>query len=223
VTTDELHAAKWRGKIPKVACVAAVPVGLESRSRLTDFVKEFREQTYEGDSQLVLVYSAADKDMSELVRAQADGTYIKAVTAGNGLDPMSTVALRYGAWSSDADVIAGWRFDERHHPDRLAMQVRSLALAKRSASILKRLTLLFSDGDRLFDKILSTDPGWEGSLVGEKSWMHKHWMPLIGNERGILHGSVASQLVDVDMPELSVYAPVGPHGLTDAKEHFGLL
>jgi hypothetical protein len=223
VTTDELRAATWSGTIPKVACVAAVPVGRESRSRFADFLKEFREQTYEGARQLVLVYSSTDEQMADLVRDSSDGVNIKAVHTQDGLDPMSTVALRYGAWSSDADVIASWRFDERHHPDRLAMQVRALALAKRSASILKRWTLLSGDGNRLFDKVLSAEPGWEGSLVGEKSWMQKHWMPMLRNERDALHGIVAGQLVEVDMPELSVYAASGPHSLADAKRHFGLL
>eukprot|EP00927_Polykrikos_kofoidii_P037772 TRINITY_DN319_c0_g1_i2.p1 TRINITY_DN319_c0_g1~~TRINITY_DN319_c0_g1_i2.p1 ORF type:complete len:732 (-),score=118.32 TRINITY_DN319_c0_g1_i2:39-2234(-) len=223
VTTDELRAATWSGTIPKVACVAAVPVGRESRSRFADFLKEFREQTYEGASQLVLVYSSADKQMADLVRNSSDGTYIKAVATHDGLDPMSTVALRYGAWSSDADVIASWRFDERHHPDRLAMQVRALALARKPVSILKRWTLLSSDGNRLLDKVMSAEPGWVGSLVGEKSWMQKHWMPMLGNERDVLHGTAASDLVEVDMPELSVYAASGPHALADAKRHFGLL
>lgn len=222
VSSDELHAATWKGRIPKVACVAAVPVGRASKSRFTDFIREFREQTYEGAAELVLVYSDADVEITELVRTNVDGTNIKAVAARDGLDPMSTVALRYGAWSSNADVVASWRFDERHHPDRLAMQVRALALAKRSVSILKRWTLLSSDGDQLLDKVLSANPGWEGSLVGEKSWMTKHWMPSLGNERELLQSSVTSDIVQVDMAELSVYATSGPQGLVHAKKHFGL-
>eukprot|EP00927_Polykrikos_kofoidii_P027157 TRINITY_DN239_c0_g1_i4.p1 TRINITY_DN239_c0_g1~~TRINITY_DN239_c0_g1_i4.p1 ORF type:complete len:770 (-),score=110.84 TRINITY_DN239_c0_g1_i4:162-2471(-) len=223
VTSDNLYEAKWQAKIPKVACITAVPVGRDSRVRFAEFLNEFREQTYEGSRELVLVYSHSDAETADIVRANADGTYIKAVAARDGLDPLSTVALRYGAWSSDAEVVASWRFDESHHPDRLAMQVRALGLAARPVSILKRVKLLSDNGDGLFENVLSADPGWEGSLVGEKSWMQRNWMPLLGNERGIFHSSFAGQLVQVDMPELSMYTARGPHALADAVHHFGML
>lgn len=221
VTREELGVAKWREDAPKVACITAVPVGQDSRVRLLALLKDFREQTYEGTRQLVLVYSPEDGETAKLVRSSADGKSIKAVAARDGMDPLSTVALRYGAWSSDADIIASWRFDEVHHQNRLAMQVRALGLASRPVSILKQWTLLSENG-RGQGEVVSADPGWEGSLVGEKSWMHKHWMPLLGNERHMFHGSLAGQLVQVDMPELSVYTARGPHALADARLHFGI-
>merc|ERR1719247_3392498 len=100
------------------------------------FINNFRLQDYEGSRQLVLVYHHADPDAAELVRTYADGSYIKGLAAqGNETFP-SAAALRYGAWSSDADVIARWDFEEWHDPSRLSMQVRALAMAAKPASVL---------------------------------------------------------------------------------------
>eukprot|EP00927_Polykrikos_kofoidii_P016014 TRINITY_DN17184_c0_g1_i1.p1 TRINITY_DN17184_c0_g1~~TRINITY_DN17184_c0_g1_i1.p1 ORF type:complete len:637 (-),score=60.85 TRINITY_DN17184_c0_g1_i1:47-1957(-) len=223
VTREDLRQAKWDGSAPKVACITAVPSGHGSRIRLPNFLQEFHKQTYDGEVQLVLVYSPTDIETAELVRANADGVHIKAVAAGHGVEPMSTAALRYGAWSSDADVVASWRFDEMHNHDRLNMQVRALGLTSRPVSILKRLTVLSNSRRGHLQKTMSADPGWEGSLVGEKSWMQKQWMPLFGNERQVFHGRLAGQLVQVDMPALSIYNAKGVDALSDAERHFGLL
>eukprot|EP00927_Polykrikos_kofoidii_P007794 TRINITY_DN131_c1_g1_i3.p1 TRINITY_DN131_c1_g1~~TRINITY_DN131_c1_g1_i3.p1 ORF type:complete len:831 (+),score=122.22 TRINITY_DN131_c1_g1_i3:133-2625(+) len=222
LTRDDLRAVEWLGKKPKVACITAVPVGQDSHIRLDNFLQEFRAQTYDGPRQLILVYSPTDKETADVVRASADGDYIRAVAAHDGLDPLSTAALRYAAWTSNADVVASWRFDEKHHIDRLAMQVRALGLAGRPASILSRWTVLFENRGEQFEEVLSADPGWEGSLVGEKAWMQKHWMPVIDNERKMFHGFWSGKLVQVDIPELSVYTTKGLHAAADAGNHFNI-
>merc|ERR1719454_2132706 len=82
------------------------------------FINNFRLQDYEGPRQLVLVYEYTDAEAAELARKYVDGYYIKAVATRSEKFP-STESLRYGAWSSDADVIAQWDFDEWHDPSRL--------------------------------------------------------------------------------------------------------
>lgn len=222
LSREQLHHAKWHGKIPKVACIAAVPSGRDAQARLKYFINNFLLQSYEGPKQLVLVYRHADVEMAKLVKARADGALIKAVASRDEGQFPSTASLRYGAWSAaDADVIARWNFDEWHHPDRLSMQVRALALTSRPASLLKRWTIL-AGAEPGNKTVVSDDLGWEGALVGEAKWMGEHWMPLLGEERAILAGVQAHAVAQVDMPELSVYNMVGPKGEADALRHFGI-
>lgn len=157
VRIEELRGAKWSAKIPMVACVMAIPATSRARAELRYAVDNFFLQSYEGPRQLILVHHAEDEQGRELARKYADGSYIKAVAARGDALP-SAPALRYAAWSSDADVVAQWDVGARHHPDRLAMQVRALGLTRRPACALRR-------------------PTPEDSLVGEKGWMARHWYP----------------------------------------------
>jgi len=206
---DDLKHQKWQGRIPKVSCIAAVPPGRDTHARMKYFLNNFRLQSYEGARELVLVYRWNDTDIAQLVQDNADGVFIKAVASRDSHIP-STTAYRYAAWSSDADVIARWDFDTWHHPDRLSMQVRALALAARPVSILSHWTVLSSD--KTGDKIESANPGLEGSLVGQAKWMQEHWMPILEAEQRMLSGVQAHWIAQVNMPALSVHhAPVHPH------------
>jgi len=134
------------------------------------FIDNFKLQDYEGPRQLVLVYHYLDSDAAELVQKYADGTNIKGVAARGGdlpsnADFPSNAALRYAAWTADADVIARWEFDDWHDPSRLSMQVRAMAATSRPASILAN-KLGFPDGV-VVDK----------SLAGQRSWMKAYWKP----------------------------------------------
>lgn len=201
----ELRSAHWEGMIPKVACIAAVPSGLgkAADSAVRDFIHNFQEQLYEGPRELVLVYHAQDTALAEVLKLHADGTYIRAVAARGALaDYPSATALRYGAWvAKDADVMARWDFETWHHPSRLSMQVRALGVTSRPASLLSHWTVL-DDNNRA--SIVASGVDWEASLVGEASWMREHWHPFLAEERAVLRGGQAHQLVQLDMPELSV-------------------
>jgi len=219
VTREQLRRAKWGGMIPKVACVTAIPSGSEARARMKYFINNFRLQSYEGPRQLILVHHKNDTEAARLVKPYADGSYIKAVAAqGNEAVFPSTTALRFGAWASDGDVIARWDFDEWHHPQRLSMQVRALALTNRPACLLRQWTVLEESGREA--RILSGHLGWEGSLVGEASWMREHWHPLLEEERAVLGGAQAHRVVQVDMAELSVYN-AGSQDWASILKHFG--
>jgi len=216
VRKADLVGLKWSGMIPSVACIAAIPDGRAAQARLKYFINNFLLQQYEGPKQLVLVYHRSDERAAKLVKAYADGSYIKGVAAfGDGEFP-STTAFRYGAWSADADIIAHWDFDEWHHPDRLAMQIRALGLTGRPASILKQWTVL-QEGQQ---STLFAGVGWEGSLVGEAKWMHEHWHPLLQEERVVLESGRDHHLAQVAMPELSVYN-AGSDDWASVMRHFG--
>lgn len=194
VPIEELRRAFWAASAPMVACVAAIPATVAARRELAATVDSFRLQTYEGPRQLILVYHADDHESATLTRRFADGSYIKAVAARGDALP-STTALRYGAWASDADVIARWDLGDWQHPDRLALQTRSLGLARRSGSLLRRPAAGGSPG------------AWaEGSLVGEREWMARHWFPLLGAE-GASFAAHASHLALLDAPQLVVARP----------------
>jgi hypothetical protein len=158
------------------------------------FIDNFRLQDYEGSRQLVLVYHFEDEVAGRLAHSYANGTdNIKAVAAhGNDTFP-SNSALRYGAWSSDADVIAHWDFDEWHDPSQLSMQIRAMAFASKPASVLKP-----------DEKSSETELGKEGtahgfSLVGERSWMKRFWHPYLQAEDHVLKSSQQDHIVELDM------------------------
>jgi len=213
---EELRGLKWAGMIPKVACVTAVPKSHAAKARMSYFINNFMLQQYEGPRELILVYHRDDIQGANLVKKHADGVFIKGVAAmGSGEFPSST-HLRYGAWKAEADIVAHWDFDEWHHPDRLAMQVRALAVTGRPASLLKQWTVLENgDSNTVFAGI-----GWEGSLVGEKKWMFENWHPMLQEEQSVLEGSHSHQLAQVAMPELSIYN-VGKDGWDSVLKHFG--
>jgi hypothetical protein len=163
-------------------------------------VNGFLLQKYEGASQLVIVYHYGDEASARIVRGYADGRRIKGVAFRGEGDLPSTMALRYGAWSSDAEVIAQWDFDDVHHPNRLSMQVRALASAGRPASL--------DLGDQ---EDGAAARGREASIVGEAAWMREHWHPLLDEERGALERAQAHNIVLVDAPELLLVDPLHRH------------
>lgn len=221
VLPESLRFQKWQGKIPKVACITVVTAQDAPRARMRYFIDNFQLQSYEGPRQLVLVYRHTDTEVANLVKKYADGTYIKAVAARESGEFPSTASFRYGAWSADADVIARWSFDEWHHPQRLSMQVRALALTSRPVSLLKQWTVRKGTGNAS-EMTLSGEPGWLGSIVGDATWMQQHWMPLLEGERDLLQYSYAHDIVQVDMPELSVYTAKHSDEWEDVLRHFGL-
>lgn len=181
----DLRGARWAGMIPKVSCITVIPRGRASKIRMSHFIENFHVQEYEGPQQLVLVYHHADEEARKLVSTYADGSYIKGTAAfGEG----STLAFRYGAWVSDGDVVARWDFDDFHHPWRLSLQVRALALASRPASFFRQ------PGSSQSADIVAS------SLLGERAWMREHWHPLLSVEGASLQSLHASQMVEVDVP-----------------------
>jgi len=163
---DTLRESHWLGAVPKVACITAVPQGQANKESMREFVENFKAQTYEGASQLILIYHFQDEETAELVQLYADGLYIKGVAArGLGEFP-STADLRFGAWSAaeDAQVIAHWDFEAKHSPERLSLQVRAMASAERPASMLK------GGGWR-------ENGGQEDTIAGYRTFIWKHWYP----------------------------------------------
>jgi len=207
-----LRASKWAAKIPKVACIMAVPNTTLAHARVKYAINSFREQRYEGPAQLVMVYHYEDHQTAHLLKRFADGVYIKALPARTSVP--STTALRYGAWvaGNDTDVLARWDLDTWHHPDRLAMQVRALGLTGLPVSLLGRRTLVTEDGhtpvrylEGGFQGASSVGFGWPESLVAERSWAEKNWAPHLTSEWASLAGSPG--LVSLlDMPELQAYS-----------------
>jgi hypothetical protein len=162
------------------------------------FIDNFNLQSYEGDRELIIVHHHEDSEARRLIKTVADGQRIRGVATRTHEKMPSTLALRFGAWlATKADVIARWDFEDYHHPQRLSMQVRALAMSSRPASL---LTTASSDLTNL------TSAHEHGFLVGEARWMHEHWYPLLEEEAAVLKGTEASHLVVVDMPELDIHA-----------------
>eukprot|EP00747_Dinoflagellata_sp_TGD_P163650 gnl/TRDRNA2_/TRDRNA2_182550_c0_seq1.p1 gnl/TRDRNA2_/TRDRNA2_182550_c0~~gnl/TRDRNA2_/TRDRNA2_182550_c0_seq1.p1 ORF type:complete len:607 (+),score=120.96 gnl/TRDRNA2_/TRDRNA2_182550_c0_seq1:66-1886(+) len=206
IQREELANAHWAGKIPKVACVTVIPssAGAMAYARyfLMNFIENFRAQSYEGPKQLVLVYHSNNTEAAMLVKRYADGTFVKGVGAFGPEEVPSTTAYRYGAWSSDADIVARWDFDAWHHPSRLSMQVKALAQTRRPGCILKSWTVLGASGNNHTE---TGGSGWDMTLVGETKWMHKFWHPLLPEEKAVLEGPEAGHVVRLEAPELAVY------------------
>merc|ERR1719420_2838368 len=119
----------------------AIPNTTDAHARAKYVINSFSEQSYEGPTQLVMVYHYQDQETAHLLKRFADGAYIKALPARTSVP--STTALRYGAWvaGNDADVVARWDLDTWHPPERLAMQVRALGLTGLPVSLLARWDL----------------------------------------------------------------------------------
>jgi hypothetical protein len=198
-----LLQSHWDGKIPKVACITVLPQGHTTETLMRYFMDNYKLQHYEGARQLIIVYHSADHEAARIAHLHANGDSVLAAAARGGGPFPSATAYRYGAWlAKGADIVARWDFDAWHHPNRLSMQVRALAVAKRQASLLPRMTIFDVNGGN------STVPGStgpHGSLIGDASWMQKHWMPLLEEEASVLHGLQAQHVVQVDMPELVAY------------------
>lgn len=188
VSRQDVRHMRWSGVIPKVACITAIQGSRHTKARIMYFVNNFRLQDYEGPRQLILVYHHSDTVAAELIDEYVDGTYIKGVAAfGDSVFP-SAAGLRYGAWSSDADVIARWDFEEWHDPSRLSMQIRALATSSRPACVIR--SPQHHQNQSTFNA---------SSLAGERSWMNKHWHPLVPEESAALETSRAAQVVELDM------------------------
>jgi len=199
----ELLANHWEGHIPKVACITVLPQGHVTEQTMTYFMDNYKLQHYEGARQLVIIYHSGDKEASRLAHLHADGSSVIASAAQEVKDGPSATAYRYGAWlAKGADLVARWDFDAWHHPNRLSMQVRAIVLAGRQASVVARITTFDAEGNH------STIPGGtgpHGSMIGEASWMQKHWMPVLEDESSLLHGFQSHHLVQVDIPDLLAY------------------
>lgn len=185
VSRGQIRHLHWLSYVPKVACVTPISGSRHAKARMMYFIDNFRLQDYEGERQLVLVYHHLDEIGARLAQSYANGTYIKAVAAyGNSTFP-SNGALRYGAWSSDADVIAEWDFDEWHDPSQLSMQIRAMAFASKPASVLKH--------DAKSTSVAGV------SLVGERTWMKRFWHPYLQNEDNVVKSSQQDHIVELDM------------------------
>lgn len=219
VTREQLQSFKWAGKMPSIACIAPITAETATAEKLSALVSNFRLQTYGGRRTLQLLFQHSDIAVSELVHRYADGVIVKAVPVrATGQFP-STTALRYGAWATDADIIARWNADEWYHPDRLAMQVEAMVLAARPVSLLKSWTF-HGSSVAPFENSAADKIGWEGAMMGEKGWMQEHWMPLLAEERDMLGGVQAGGIVQIDMPELMAYRVEDAENWHDALEHF---
>lgn len=188
--------AQWQGKIPKVVCVTLVPDGPSTLDWLQTTVESFRAQTYEGPRELRLVYHSSHSETAELVKAVADEVLIHGLAVYGEEEFPSTAPFRFGAWKTDADLVARWDVGAWHHPDRLAAQVRAMAVVARPA-------VLLGGGGRPDGSHVG---GQEQTLIGEVGWMKKHWYPLLGGPT-LLDGPEASHMVRLDMPELYIPGP----------------
>lgn len=171
IKTATLRNSQWVGTAPKVACIASLPPGQAARVRMKELLQQYLQQTYmqsyEGPSQLVLVYHFQDEEAENLVRLHADGATVVGVAArGDAEEFPSTTALRYGAWSAaqDAQVIVHWDLEAKHSPERLSLQVRALAYGVRPGCLLQGVS--WREGGSQDD-----------TLAGETAWMWAHWYP----------------------------------------------
>eukprot|EP00747_Dinoflagellata_sp_TGD_P024884 gnl/TRDRNA2_/TRDRNA2_130867_c0_seq1.p1 gnl/TRDRNA2_/TRDRNA2_130867_c0~~gnl/TRDRNA2_/TRDRNA2_130867_c0_seq1.p1 ORF type:complete len:555 (+),score=107.00 gnl/TRDRNA2_/TRDRNA2_130867_c0_seq1:48-1712(+) len=199
VTWEQLRHLQWTGRMPKVACITAIPSGIAApphgmlHRKMGRLIHNFMSQDYAGAKQLVLVFHHEDSEAEALAKKFADGFFIKAVAARGNEQLPSTTGLRYGAWSAgDADVIARWDFGEQHHHQRLSTQVRAMAQTARPASIVKQ-------PDETAKGSEEDDAGQETDLIGEKKWMEKFWYPLLGSWAPMPLDAQSRYLVQVEM------------------------
>lgn len=200
---QDLRGSHWSGKIPKVACVTVLPPHQTTETLMKYFMDNYKLQNYEGPNQLIIVYHNKDHEAARIARLYADGSSVVAAAArGDNAFPSPT-SYRFGAWlAHDADVVARWDFEAWHHPNRLSMQVRSMVLSKRPASIVTRATFFDEAGG---NTTRLGGIGDHGSMVGEATWMRKHWMPALEEENQVLLGVHARHVAQVEMAELLAY------------------
>lgn len=206
VSKQQLKHVSWVGHLPKVACIAVLPSGRDADVQMEYFVQAFLRQDYEGPKQLIIVYHHHDEHARDVVEKHADGVNVLGVRAMGADKDLSTTAYRYGAWTADADVIMRYDFGAWHHPDRISMQVRALAVTKRPASRLLRWTAR----DYAQGGVAQAPPDGqvqalgEASLTGDKRWMAKNWFPLMTGEHTRLL-DLKAFVTNVDMARLLVY------------------
>jgi hypothetical protein len=194
VSKSDVHHFHWAGKLPKVAAITWIRGDRKTKARMMYFVDNFKLQDYEGSRELLLVYHSSDEAAARLVQHYANDTIVKGIPAHDMSQEMfpSDPALRYAAWTSDADVIAQWDFNEWHDPSRLSLQVRAMAHSGRHACVLSTMSTSHSQEDE--DKEIS-----QVSLVGERSWMKVHWHPFSRRKSEVLEVFKAGSIVEVDM------------------------
>lgn len=180
---------------------------------MTYFIDNFKLQDYEGEKQLVFVYHHTDTDAAELLQNYVDGSKIKAVAARGDEEFPSNAALRYGAWSVKADVIARWEFEEWHDPSRLSMQVRSMASTSRPACILEAKPEESTQAAKA-DVIVVEDT----SLAGERSWMKAYWQPYFRQQRDDEVAPPAAHMVQLDLHKHANVANSTQQLSVDAKD-----
>eukprot|EP00929_Paragymnodinium_shiwhaense_P005276 TRINITY_DN106_c0_g2_i1.p1 TRINITY_DN106_c0_g2~~TRINITY_DN106_c0_g2_i1.p1 ORF type:complete len:908 (-),score=199.25 TRINITY_DN106_c0_g2_i1:84-2807(-) len=219
VSRDQLMSYQWtEDKKPAVACIVAITPEDATDAKLVALISNFRLQTYEGRRVLMLLHRNTDTAVGEMLQRYANSSSIRAVAVRSIGEFPSTTALRYGAWAADAEIIARWNMDEWYHPQRLTMQIESMLLSGRPASLLKSWTV-HGTLEGAFETNISDKTGWEGSLVGEASWMKSHWMPLLSEERHMLDIQ-SYDLAQVDMPELMAYDVEASTDWHDVLSHF---
>lgn len=197
VAENDAHDAAPLTNAPSVACITVLSSGEDTFQRVRFLIDNFVEQTYEGSMQLIIV--ADDGHESEEALANfVDGVAVKAVHAP--IDRMDLAALyRLGLdEADDADILARWDWNAWHHPDRLALQIRSMALTSRPVSHLKTWTTTHDGSEAPRQEELG-----EPTLVGEKEWMKRYWYP--GHHEEQLQTAHSRHFVELDLPKLVAY------------------
>jgi len=197
VAENDAQEAAFLKNAPSVACIAVLPSGQDTFQRVRFLIDNFVEQTYEGSMQLIII--ADDGHESEEALASfVDGVTIKAVHAA--VDRIDLAALyRLGvAEADDADILARWDWNAWHHPDRLALQIRAMALTSRPVSHLRTWTTTQEGSEVPRQEDLG-----EPTLVGEKEWMKRYWYP--GQHEEQLQTAHSRHFVELDLPKLVAY------------------
>jgi hypothetical protein len=197
VGMNDAHDAAPLTNAPSVACIAVLPSGEDTFQRVRFLVDNFVEQTYEGSMQLIIV--ADDGHESEEALASfVDGVTVKAVHAP--IDRMDLAALyRLGLdEADDADILARWDWNAWHHPDRLALQIRTMVLTSRPVSHLRTWTTTHDGSEAPRQEELG-----EPTLVGEREWMKRYWYP--GHHEEQLQTAHSRHFVELDHPKLVAY------------------
>lgn len=194
VHKSDIRHLHWQGNLPKVAAVAWIKGDRKHRARMMYFVDNFKLQDYEGESELLLVYHHKDTAAAHLVSHYENDTNIKGVVAHDRSEDMfpSDPALRYAAWSSDADVIAQWDFIEFHDPSRLSLQVKAMVYTTRHACVLSTASTSHSQDEE-------SKEYHQVSLLGEKSWMKENWHPFSERHSEVAKTFILGEIVELDM------------------------
>jgi len=150
---------------PKVTCICIT--NCKKVNLLRRAINCFKAQTY-SNKELLVVYANNDIDTKNLLLEEKD------VNIKNCIFP-SSIKTSYGAIKyhaltlCDGDFICMWDDWDWHHQNRLEIQINSIILTGKPASIL--VNILFYDN---YHKIsyLSDMKMWENTLVFHKSLMN---------------------------------------------------
>jgi hypothetical protein len=135
------------------------------------------------------------QEVAELAQSLADGESIVAVASFGEQEYPSTAPFRFGAWKSDAEVVARWDIGAWHHPRQLSRQVRAMVSARRPAVVLAPDVQIQGSAEQ------------EQTLVGEAVWMKHNWFPLLDGATPLLDGPIGHQLAQLRTSE-PFYEPV---------------